>query len=85
MVFNCTKCGACCKRVGLLKHPELPTKRNSLECVHLMPDDTCAIYENRPHVCRVSDNKPEGMTMERWHSMNEAACKVLQTKKEGGS
>jgi len=52
MTFPCTRCGACCRRVGqspMTKHLAGADGR----CVHLTTDNACAIYDSRPDICRV--------------------------------
>ncbi len=52
MEFPCSKCGACCRRAGLIPDfPEPVHKDNS--CTHLLDDNSCAIYEDRPDICSV--------------------------------
>lgn len=52
MNFPCTKCGACCQGVSALVG--LPEKPDG-SCRYLNPDNTCAIYEDRPDFCRIED------------------------------
>lgn len=52
MSFPCTKCGACCRRVGLSPFAEDLADRDG-SCRHLNADNTCSIYEQRPDVCRI--------------------------------
>ena len=55
--WKCTKCGACCKflpgRVPQNVLEELD--RGDGTCKWLMTNNSCAIYENRPNVCRTSN------------------------------
>jgi Fe-S-cluster containining protein len=74
--FRCSGCGLCCK-VAPLVHPDWP-KRADGACLHLSEDNRCKIYEARPRACRVDAMRPEGLTVEEWHSLNEAACAELQ-------
>jgi hypothetical protein len=74
--FPCNSCGACCRRVRLI-HPAWPARADGA-CVHLAPDNRCAIYENRPPVCRVDAGRPVGMTVGRWHQLNAEACATFQ-------
>ena len=53
--WNCIKCGACCNFV-LLIQPDL--NRGDGTCKNLTEDNLCAIYEDRPALCRV-DNFPK--------------------------
>jgi len=45
---TCTECGACCVA------PDIATlgKPAGVRCEHLQEDNRCAIYEDRPSVCR---------------------------------
>jgi len=60
--FQCSKCGACCKRAGKLG---LMPQREDGACIHLDHDNTCKIYETRPDFCRVKrrENVPDDMKM----------------------
>lgn len=52
MAFNCTKCGACCRRVSqspFTAHLADATGR----CRYLNTDNTCSIYDIRPDLCRI--------------------------------
>ncbi|MFO0665568.1 MAG: YkgJ family cysteine cluster protein [Polyangiaceae bacterium] len=44
----CTACGACCVA------PDIAAlgKALGVPCIHLGPDNLCAIYDQRPEVCR---------------------------------
>lgn len=46
--MECTRCGACCVA------PDISTlgKPAGVPCRHLTADHTCAIYAQRPQVCR---------------------------------
>jgi hypothetical protein len=46
--IECTKCGACCVA------PDISSlgKPLGVRCPHLTPDNLCAVYENRPQICR---------------------------------
>ncbi len=48
MSFECTKCGACCVA------PDISSlgKPLGVRCPHLTEDNLCAVYENRPQICR---------------------------------
>ena len=68
----CTKCGACCKKASVdayngftrsfyekvlnIKLEELQTKKNG-DCINLLDDNSCAIYEDRPLICRYGNDK----------------------------
>ena len=50
-MFQCSCCGACCRRAGLLG---LMPQREDGACIHLDQDNKCKIYETRPDMCRVN-------------------------------
>lgn len=52
MSFICQKCGNCCRNIwktGLLKEFE----NEKGECIHLMKNNLCDIYDHRPDICNV--------------------------------
>jgi Fe-S-cluster containining protein len=48
MSIECTKCGACC----VAPDNSSLGKPLGVRCEHLLPDNLCAVYENRPQICR---------------------------------
>lgn len=46
--MDCTRCGACCVA------PDIAAldKPLGMRCPHLQADNLCAVYEQRPSVCR---------------------------------
>ena len=48
MSVECTRCGACCVA------PDISSlgKPLGVRCEHLTADNLCAVYENRPQICR---------------------------------
>ena len=68
MSFPCTKCGASCTLAGAHPGYPEPTLPASRQCVHLLANNTCAIYRTRPSVCRIAGD---------W-AQNAAACNFLQ-------
>ncbi|TKX30868.1 YkgJ family cysteine cluster protein [Campylobacter aviculae] len=51
--FPCTVCGACCKSINGIK--ELQNFNKNGICVHLKEDNTCAIYDTRPMICKIDE------------------------------
>lgn len=49
-----TNCGACCIAPSISSPvPGMPDgKPAGVRCIHLNDDNTCAIYDQRPQVCR---------------------------------
>lgn len=77
MKFQCTKCGACCKRAGM---SGLMPQREDGACVHLTKDNECEIYENRPDFCNVDKGfkilRTKNPSLTRWeyYRMNHLLC-----------
>ena len=48
MSVECTKCGACCVA------PDISSlgKPLGVRCPHLTAENLCAVYEDRPQICR---------------------------------
>ena len=48
MSIECSKCGACCVA------PDISSlsKPLGVRCEHLLRDNLCAVYEDRPKICR---------------------------------
>ena len=67
--FNCSGCGACCRRVNILPNFPEPINEDG-SCSHLQEDNSCAIYEDRPEICHV-----EKMYDKRHFTMKELTRK----------
>jgi uncharacterized protein len=85
--FACNRCGACCRVVGGV--PELAhLDRGDGACKHLVgtagEEHSCAIYEDRPRLCRVDESIPSTLTVAEWRRRNETACRVLRLNVYGG-
>lgn len=79
MSFACTRCGACCRVVGAI--PEMHAyDRGDGACRHLTDENACAIYEERPALCRVDVSCPPVLQLAEWWKRNEEACGRLRLK-----
>lgn len=85
MEFNCSGCGACCKRIGLLKDKfkefNFPYKVNEKGwCEMLDENNKCKVYENRPQICNVdkmySVFMKMGMTKKEYYVENTKMCNL---------
>lgn len=78
--FPCTQCGACCRDISAA--PEL--KDFALadgRCRHLEADNkTCAIYEDRPLLCRVDDLGRALRLGSTWRGLMLISCQALHEK-----
>lgn len=61
--------------------PTWPAKPDG-SCIHLNADNTCAVYETRPLVCRVDANRPAGMSVAEWHELNARVCRDLKEREQ---
>lgn len=77
MKFPCTACGICCK-IGPRHVPGWPL-RDDGACAHLQSDNTCAIYETRPDVCRVDVmQRRSPLSLSDYHRLTAALCNEYQ-------
>lgn len=84
MNFNCSGCGACCKRIGPLKDKfkelNFPYKVNEKGwCEMLDENNKCKVYDNRPDICSVEKTfysifQKEGMTKKETYLQNTKLC-----------
>lgn len=84
MMFPCNCCGCCCRNIGnspLYKNLD----RGDGICKHLS-GNLCAIYEDRPLLCRVDDCYDiffyQIMEREEYYKLNMAICKELKEREE---
>lgn len=90
--FPCTGCGACCKRVDrlIIAHgidkmtPEdplsFPYKHDETgKCEMLLPDNNCAVYEDRPLICSIDRTGAYlGIPKENLYYNNIKSCNRMQ-------
>lgn len=79
--FPCSQCGACCRRVSDIKH--LVPVREDGSCGHLNPDNTCAIYESRPLICRGRDQFFKNgvyqyLSLRDYYMIQNQMCNIMQ-------
>lgn len=82
MVFECDKCGICCKLIGGI--PQLAAfDRGDGVCIHLRADNRCAIYESRPDICNVEKMYVffrEQMTEDEYLRLMTESCRCLKER-----
>lgn len=75
--FPCVGCGACCRKLHLLKEEQLKDvgleAREDGSCVNLKEDNSCSIYEDRPDICIVS-NRGTDYTSEEYNKIVADIC-----------
>lgn len=95
MIFSCEKCGACCRNINRWKEIvnklsdflgevlEFPYKDIDGQCEYLQNDNSCAIYDIRPNVCRTDYiysllKKKSDMSIEQFLALQLISCKINQ-------
>lgn len=81
-MFNCDKCGLCCKTVStneIYQHLD----RGDGTCTYFNCDtNLCTIYEKRPIICRIEEAYDKlfinSLTKEEYYKLNYEACKILK-------
>ena len=83
MIFPCDKCGICCRHINLIPQLKLFDSGNGV-CIHLMDNNMCAIYENRPDICNVYKMYKlvysKQMSEDEYLKLNIESCKKLKSK-----
>lgn len=90
-MFPCTGCGCCCKRVdkgveNIKRMTSDPTFDfpyqwdESGKCEKLTDDNRCAVYEDRPLVCKIDELMlVAGIEKELYYKLTAQACnKMMQ-------
>ena len=52
MTFECDRCGICCQHIDVIPQLKEFDSGNG-RCVHLLENNLCEIYLNRPEICNV--------------------------------
>ena len=80
--FDCTKCGACCKRIAQIAELKDFDSGNGV-CSQLdLATNECKIYANRPLVCRVDEMFEKYfssvLSKAEFYGLNAKCCNILQ-------
>lgn len=83
--FLCTVCGACCRHIAGIAELAGFDLGNGI-CKYLdETSNTCAIYGNRPQICRIdamyAAKFAGSYTREAFYALNLEACRILQQRK----
>jgi Fe-S-cluster containining protein len=80
-MYPCTKCGCCCRKVGLLFNDNqlgfpYRAKENG-EC-EMLENNKCKVYDNRPTICNI-DKIIEILRVdkEEYYKKNIQACNKI--------
>ena len=81
-MFNCDKCGICCKNLGQVELLKAYDRGDGV-CKYL-ENDLCSIYLERPMICRVEECYEiffkESMSKEEYYQLNYDSCQLLKEK-----
>lgn len=87
--FDCSKCGLCCRLVGMLDEiPEPLECDESGVCIYLDKDtNLCTIYDSRPLICRVDDLYDQvykdKMSRSNYYKQCHKLCDILMKNNRG--
>ena len=81
-MFNCERCGACCRNVGKTELGKLLALPNGI-CKYLNQEtNLCTIYKNRPIYCNVDKYYEkylfDKISKQEFYDMNKKECDKLQ-------
>lgn len=85
-MFPCKKCGACCKKVGVVPWGKAMA----------LPDDSCRWLDPKTHLCQIYDRRPLScrvdefyekkymahMSREEFYQLNQEVCLRLREEKD---
>ena len=82
-MFECDKCGCCCRNLSLSEmYADLD--RGDGVCKYLN-GNLCSIYDERPLKCRVDESYQmlfkQQMTLEEFYQLNYESCEMLKRRK----
>lgn len=82
--FQCSQCGACCRRAGKSGFME---DRGDGACIYLTEENMCSIYETRPELCNMEkmwvkrnlelDLEIRGISKKDYFIENSEACNLM--------
>ena len=89
MIFPCTSCGCCCKRISkVVEGLNITDKNNPLYfpykwdnngvCEHLDNNNKCKIYYKRPLICNIDRfSKYLNLNTKEFYDLNISACNKM--------
>ena len=83
-MFNCERCGACCRKIGVISWVKDMALSNGI-CKYLnQKTNLCTIYEKRPIFCNVDafykKYYKDKMSIEDFYKINKTECiKIRQS------
>lgn len=83
MIFQCDKCGQCCKHLLFFGEMYKLLDRGDGVCRYLDYDSNlCSVYEYRPLICRIDEGYryySSSLTYREYIEITKNACKILKT------
>lgn len=83
MIFPCDQCGICCKHIDQIPQLKEFDSGNG-QCIHLMDNNLCEIYSERPDICNVNkmyeSQFQDILSIEEFINLNVQGCKELKRK-----
>jgi Fe-S-cluster containining protein len=81
-MFNCTKCGACCRLAGIFIESsgiDFPYGFDEDGCCEKYDQEIgCTIYEERPEICRMNKMQlTSGLSEEEYNKRSILACNMM--------
>lgn len=84
MIFPCEKCGLCCRHIDLIPQLKEYDQGNG-RCIHLMDNNLCSIYDERPDICNVRKMYElaycKQMSEEEYIKLNIVGCEAIKKLK----
>lgn len=81
-MFNCSKCGQCCRNLRLNKLYD--SLDDGTGCCKYLKGNECSIYDERPLLCNVDKCYElyfsDVMTVEEYYKINFQACEMLKKR-----
>ncbi len=81
MSFPCTRCGLCCQHIDQVAQLQAYDRGNGT-CIHYRTGIGCAVYDQRPVVCRIDDGyqvfASDHMSRTEYYGCNAQVCNQLQ-------
>lgn len=88
MIYPCSGCGACCRRVNVaVEHSKeldighdlsFPYGWDEDGVCEMLENNRCRVYENRPLICRIDDlQKIVGGSKKKFYKLTAKACNAL--------
>lgn len=83
MMFRCDRCGICCQHIDLIPQLKEFDSGNG-RCIHLLENNLCEIYFERPDICNVEKMYElyfkDSISEDEYIRQNFDACNELKSK-----